>query len=195
LTLEAQAAQSTGKREAILDAALELFSERGFHGTAVPRVADRARVGAGTLYRYFASKEALVNAVYQNAKLMFGQALLAGFDANATIRSQFHNLWFCMLDFVRAHPKHVAFLELHHHASYIDEESRRIEAAVIGPIKAFIIDAQEKQIIKAVDPEVVIAVTYGSFVGLLKRSWEGKVELTREILESAENCVWEAIRA
>ena len=30
------------KREAILDAALELFAERGFHGTAIPLIADKA---------------------------------------------------------------------------------------------------------------------------------------------------------
>ncbi|MEA2752174.1 MAG: Bacterial regulatory protein tetR family, partial [Myxococcales bacterium] len=36
------------KREAILDAALTLFAERGFHGTSVPDIAQLAGVGAGT---------------------------------------------------------------------------------------------------------------------------------------------------
>ena len=53
------------KREAIMTAALELFVERGFFGTAVPEIADRAGVGAGTIYRYFESKEALVNEIYR----------------------------------------------------------------------------------------------------------------------------------
>ena len=30
------------KRDAILDAALDLFAERGFYGTAVPLIAERA---------------------------------------------------------------------------------------------------------------------------------------------------------
>ncbi|MGN6106845.1 MAG: helix-turn-helix domain-containing protein, partial [Kofleriaceae bacterium] len=53
------------KREAIIAAALELFVERGFFGTAVPEIAERAGVGAGTIYRYFESNEALVNAIYR----------------------------------------------------------------------------------------------------------------------------------
>ena len=57
------------KREAIMQAALELFVERGFYGTAVPEIADRAGVGAGTIYRYFESKEALVNALYREQKM------------------------------------------------------------------------------------------------------------------------------
>ena len=44
------------KREAILEAALELFAERGFHGTAVPLIAAKAHVGAGTIYRHFKDK-------------------------------------------------------------------------------------------------------------------------------------------
>ena len=56
------------KQEQILHAALELFTERTFAGAAVPLVAERAGVATGTIYRYFPSKEALLNAVYQQWK-------------------------------------------------------------------------------------------------------------------------------
>ncbi len=58
----------TSKRDAILDAALELFSERTFASTSMPELAQRAGVGAGTIYRYFDSKDALVNALFQRWK-------------------------------------------------------------------------------------------------------------------------------
>src|SRR4029077_3887695 len=85
--------EASPKREAILEAALELFAERGFHGTAVPLVAERAQVGAGTLYRYFTSKEALVNALFQQWKAALFQALTADFPTDAPPRQQFHELW------------------------------------------------------------------------------------------------------
>lgn len=47
--------------ERILDAALEVFSENGFHHATVDEIAERADVGKGTLYRYFANKETLFN--------------------------------------------------------------------------------------------------------------------------------------
>src|SRR5947209_3111286 len=56
------------RKQDVLRAALELFAEKGFDGTSVPDVARRARVAAGTIYRYFANKEELVNAVYQRWK-------------------------------------------------------------------------------------------------------------------------------
>ncbi|MDP3137419.1 MAG: TetR/AcrR family transcriptional regulator [Burkholderiaceae bacterium] len=47
----------------LLDAALELFVEKGFAATRVEEVAARAGVSKGTLFLYFASKEELFKAV------------------------------------------------------------------------------------------------------------------------------------
>ena len=46
-------------REKILTAALEVFSAKGFHGTTVDEVAERAELGKGTVYRHFHSKKGL----------------------------------------------------------------------------------------------------------------------------------------
>jgi AcrR family transcriptional regulator len=46
--------------EAILDATLELFAERGFAATTMDAIAERARVGKPTIYRRWSSKEDLI---------------------------------------------------------------------------------------------------------------------------------------
>ena len=47
----------------LLDAALELFGEKGFAATRTDDVAERAGVSKGTLYLYYPSKEELLKAV------------------------------------------------------------------------------------------------------------------------------------
>src|ERR1044072_3044150 len=106
------AAPELDRREALLDASLTLFSERVFHGTAVPEVAERAQVGAGTIYRYFESKEALVNALYRDQKMKMVGALLTDFPATATAREQFRTIWHRMAGFVDASPEGFMFCEL-----------------------------------------------------------------------------------
>jgi AcrR family transcriptional regulator len=44
----------------ILAAARELFAERGFHGTSMVAIADRAEVAEATVYNHFRSKGALL---------------------------------------------------------------------------------------------------------------------------------------
>src|SRR6202050_4085746 len=93
------------KREDILAAALDLFVERGFHGTSVPSVAERARVAAGTIYHYFDSKEALVNVLFQRWKQAMAAEMLGSFPFDGSPREQFRGVWARMADFALAHPK------------------------------------------------------------------------------------------
>lgn len=52
------------KRGKILDAALQLFYEKGFSGTSVEAVADRLGVTKPFIYTYFENKDALLTAIY-----------------------------------------------------------------------------------------------------------------------------------
>jgi AcrR family transcriptional regulator len=45
------------RRREILDAAAELFSQRGYHGVTVNAIAERAGISKGNLYWYFTSKQ------------------------------------------------------------------------------------------------------------------------------------------
>ncbi len=55
----ARAAKAAVRREAILDAALDEFSARGFAAARLDDVARRAGVAKGTIYLHFADKESL----------------------------------------------------------------------------------------------------------------------------------------
>jgi AcrR family transcriptional regulator len=184
----------SGKRQAILDAALDLFAERGFHGTAVPLVAERAGVGAGTVYRYFDSKEALVNELFRFWKHELGRALLYEFPVGVKMREQFHEIWLRLNRFAAVHPKAVAFLELHHHRDYLDARSRAVEDAVLAPLYQFVTSAQQRQEIRPIAPEVLMAMVYGTFTALLRAGWEKRVTVTPALLVEAERTLWEAIR-
>jgi AcrR family transcriptional regulator len=52
----------------ILNASLNLFVERGFHGTSTAEIAKSAGVATGTLFHYFKSKEELINRLYLYSK-------------------------------------------------------------------------------------------------------------------------------
>jgi len=183
------------KREAIMTAALELFVERGFFGTAVPEIADRAGVGAGTIYRYFESKEALVNEIYREQKLQFGRIATVDFPATAPTREQFRVLWTRMAKFSIDHPSSFVFLELHHHARYLDEGSRAVEQRMNELFARVVVAAQARQELKAGDPRVLMGLVMGAFIGVIRNCVDLRHTLGDADWKLAEQCMWEAIRA
>lgn len=190
-----QRAIATDKREAIMHAALELFVERGFFGTAVPEIADRAGVGAGTIYRYFESKEALVNALYRQEKQRFAERVLAEFPTTTIARELFRTMWMRMATFAVENPAPFIFMELHHHASYLDEQSRALEARMLELFTNVVTAAQARGELKVGPPRLLMSIVMGAFVGVIRSCVEVDQPLDQADWKLAEQCVWEAIRA
>jgi AcrR family transcriptional regulator len=57
--------QAEATRQQLVDVARQLFTERGYAGTSVEDIIERAGVARGALYHHFAGKDALFAAVYQ----------------------------------------------------------------------------------------------------------------------------------
>lgn len=188
-------ARTDDKERRILDAALALFAERGFHGTAVPQIAERAEVGTGTLYRYFAGKDVLVNALYRDWKQRLLSSIADGFPFDAPIREQFHVLWTRWLAFAAAHPQAARFLELHHHDDYLDAESLALRTSVFGAVSALLANARAQRAVRGIPDAVLVSVVEGQVLGLLKGAAEGRLVLDAPTVAQAETCAWESIRA
>ena len=52
------------QKSKILEAALSCFAERGYDGTRIHHIAERAGVSEGALYKHYVSKEALAQELY-----------------------------------------------------------------------------------------------------------------------------------
>jgi TetR/AcrR family transcriptional regulator, repressor of fatR-cypB operon len=184
--------ESEKKQGEIIRSALALFSERGFYGTSVPMVLERAKVGASSLYRHFPSKEALVNAVFREAKLRLG-AELGGLDLEQPPRALFADFWRRLVAFARRDPCAFRFLELQDHAPYLDAESRAVELRVLAPLYLACLDLQRRGLLRAeVPPETIIALVWGAFVGLFKTERTHGVLVTDAAIDAARDACWRA---
>ncbi len=108
-------------RSRILAAALRLFAEHGYEQTSVRMIAQAADVAQGLLYNYFAGKEALLRAIFEQsmadvrASFAAAEAAAPGERVERLVRASFaivrENLPFWRLSYgVRAQPAVLAGL-------------------------------------------------------------------------------------
>jgi len=85
--------QIKDKRKAILEAALKLFTERGFHGTSTAQISKEAGVATGTLFNYFPTKEDLINSLYFEVKGNLNHAMGKDLEAEGTFQGKLRKIW------------------------------------------------------------------------------------------------------
>lgn len=71
-----------GKRELILEAAINVFSTKGYHNTRMEEIATQAGVGKGTIYEYFSSKLHLFQEMMEESVRFYTKKLI-NFDSDS----------------------------------------------------------------------------------------------------------------
>lgn len=66
-------------RKAIVDGAMVCFAQQGYAQTTIRRIAGEAGVSTGLMYHYFESKEALLQAVFDNCMAILSGVLVEAY--------------------------------------------------------------------------------------------------------------------
>jgi AcrR family transcriptional regulator len=120
------------KRTLILDGALALFTVNGFHGTSTAAIAREAKVATGTLFHHFATKEALIEALYFEVKKEFAQALLQTNEPDSPF--PLTNIWVNGVTWLVSQPQKMAFILLCSHSLYFD---KKVQLAIWQEVLGF----------------------------------------------------------
>ncbi len=104
--------EECGRREAILDAATDLFAEFGYSDAVTKDLAEKLQVGKGTIYRYFPSKHdlflATVDRVMRRLRVHIDSTIETVVDPLDRVEAG----TFAFLEFFANHPKFVELLIL-----------------------------------------------------------------------------------
>lgn len=93
------------REQQMLDAAVDVFSDRGFHETSMDTIAAKAEISKPMLYLYYGSKEELFAACIHREGLRFLEALAPAGAPNLTPREQLRAALEGFLGFVGANRK------------------------------------------------------------------------------------------
>mgnify|MGYP003678325549 FL=1 len=183
----------TAKRLQILEAALGLFSDQGFHGTSMSKLAKASGLPVGTIYRHFAGKEELIHALYADLKRDRMAAMIEGYDATAPLRARFDQLWGNTFDYCLTHPAEFKFAEQYAYSPFLRDGANAIQASIPKEVAAFFADGYSSGTFKSQPPQILNALISGLLNALVTRALANVITLTPSTRSALMDACWDAI--
>ena len=185
------------KRQEILKAALELITEHGFHGAPIAAIAARAGVGAGTIYRYFATKDILIAELFQELHDKICEDLLEDYEVAQTFRERFLHLSTTLLRYFITHPQEFRYLEQYHNSPYgvafrrdriLGNEGERT------PYRVLFEEGIAQQVMRDLPLAILFALAFGPLLAVARDHTLGFVALDDRLLVQTVEACWESIK-
>jgi TetR/AcrR family transcriptional regulator, repressor of fatR-cypB operon len=187
-TAPALARPATDKRDAILAAALGVIAKFGLHNAPMSAVAREAGVAVGTVYLYFPSKEAMINALYLEVLTDRQRILVGGDPASWPVAdSPRVSLWESWIGLARWHLDHEEASNLIQQcraSGILTDETRAVEQAMEVAGLALFEGAIAQNFVRDLSRYVFWALFMGPIYVLAQMRDAGEVVVTDELLRA-----------
>ncbi len=153
------------RRQAILDAAMKVFAQRGFAAATIRAIAREAKIAQGTIYLYFPSKRDILLALYRSMILESLEEIMARpekGDDEAFLRSLVADR---ILRFRQnAQAVRFAFTELPFHDELREKFYREIALEQLGRIQSFLKERVAQGKFRPLRAEIAARAFQGMYV-------------------------------
>ena len=190
--------QKNDKREEIVRAALELIAENGFHGAPMAMIAERAQVGAGTIYRYFANKDILITELYQDLENRIFPVILEGYAVSMPIRARFIHLGTALLRYFIENPLDFRYLEQFHNSPYgvVYRRDKILgEKEGCDIFRELFEEGISQQVMKNLPLVILFSLSFGPLHNVARDHILNFVSLDEQLITRTIEACWDGIRS
>jgi len=187
----------SGKREDIIRTALELFAGHGFHGTSMAMIADKAGVGAGTIYRYFENKDVLIDELYKELENQIMASIRTGYQKDGSIRARFVHVGTVLLQRCISHPLEFRYVEQYHNSPYgVSFRRDKFLGKSVEPdiIKGLFEEGIARQIFKDLPLPAFFSLAFGPLITIARDHILGFISLDDGLITRIVEACWDGVK-
>lgn len=177
------------KEKQLIEASVDLFAQEGFWNTPTARIAKHAGVATGTLFNYFASKDVLIDAVYQQLKQEWLGHLMAGYPQAGTLKERVEHIWFRHIDWGLRFPVRYGLLNQLKLSNLVSQEAQQSQDAGLAFAYDMIVQGIAEGLLVDIDPAYLGQIFYAQLEAAVAYATEHKLTdmpLTRHITQGFE---------
>lgn len=153
------------KRERIIAAAAKLFGDKGYHDTTTAEIAESAGVAAGTIYIYFASKEELLVAVFEEFLGKHMDRLREGVQRETTAKGKLERLLTLGLELMQNNPDsaRIFLSQLRQSTKMITTVAKRSSRAYKDIIEEVLSEGARSGLCRNINVPAAATMLFGAF--------------------------------
>ena len=186
--------ETTDKKQAALEATLELIAEQGFHGTPMSQIAQKADIGVGTIYRYFSGKEVLINELYLYIKKRMTDTILRNYDQGEAVDACFKKMIKEIILYMKEHPTELSFHEQYANSPLITQATKEQGVQIMEPIKDLLQRARAEGLMKELPDEILFTLITGAVFSLAKLYISAGMPMKEETLDAETDAILDMIK-
>ncbi len=189
--------KNTDKYDEIVRASLELIAEKGFHGVPMSMIAKKAGVGAGTIYRYFDNKDALITELHHDLEEKISSYLRQGYNIEQPLKDRFLYLIRKLLRYFITNPLHFRYMEQYFNSPYgISLHRDRVlgEPGSHDILMDIFVEGVEQQILKEFPKAALFSLAFGPLISLMRDHILGFVNLDENLIRQTTEACWDGIK-
>lgn len=188
--------QNSNKKVQILESALELIRENGFHGCPISQVAKHASVAAGSVYTYFSSKDEMILELFRYVKTEVAKRIGEKDDPKKNFEDRFFDLWDSVTLLYREKPAFQSFLDQFSSSPYNTEEVQLGEDPLGKWMESFFAEGIASGHLKQLNPKIISIMVMGSLISLVRFTTYFKAETASAAhdLHLIPKMVWDGIK-
>ncbi len=153
------------KRQLILDAAIKVFADKGFHATRISDIAREAEIAYGLVYHYFRNKEEILDTIFLDRWNLFIEAVQAITDDGRGVEQKLLSIAAVILSAYRNRPEWVQILvfEIQRSQRFTEPDRTQLVGRLFRLIAQILSDGQERgELRQDLDPTISCYVFVGS---------------------------------
>jgi AcrR family transcriptional regulator len=184
------------KRNRVLEAALRLFVENGFHNTPTSKIANEAGISSGTLFYFFPTKDALVIALYLDIKSRLYNDISDSTSDQIEFKTVLKKNYETTLIWAKNHKLEFKFIEQFNTSPYLKNIGLEEIEKYIKPLKDLLQNAKNEHVLKDIDLEIMFAMISSHTFGINQYilSKELSEQNTQLIISETFDLLWDMIK-
>lgn len=183
------------KRQRIITAAQHELARCGGHGLTMAAVARAAKVATGTLYLYFADKQAVLDAVQLHVMQQTAEAICSHDDPHQPLAMRVQGYWRRLFAFFINNPELLRCWQYYIHArDYVPEQVIEQQSAMFAPLVQLMNEALQQQLVQPWPPRLLALFALDSAVSLANKQHFGLLPpLDDATLQQLAQASWQGI--